>query len=168
MLNHLRFETVILKPFSKRRAFTALMSLLATAFVIGIWRQRFSWQSDFLADLLKIGLLIAVSTAVISFVMWTLTTHRAKETLFRGALAGALTALIIIPLPTMAWAFKTEFINLYQSGASGVFEAIFGAVPLAIKAGLLTFVDVTKASLIAVLGSLSVGAGVVHYVRPKT
>jgi len=76
-------------PFSQRRAFTALMSMLAAAFVMVIWRQKYGWQSDFLEDLVKIGLFIAVSTAVISFIVWTLTRYL-KEGVFRNLLAGAV------------------------------------------------------------------------------
>ena len=147
-------------PCSQRRAFTALISILATAFVIGIWRQRFSWQADYLADLIKISVLIALSTAVVSFIMWSLT-HRSKDTALRGALAGALTALVIIPLPAMAWAFKTEFLMIYQFGVLG---AVLEATSVAMKAGLVTFVNMTKASLIATLGSMCVGAGVAHLI----
>jgi len=143
------------------------MSILATGFAVGIWRQRFSWQSDLLADLSKIGILIAVSTAAISFAMWTLTHRRAprdKDSIVRGALAGVVTALVIIPLPAAVWAFKTEFLSLYQSGAIG---AAFEALPLAIKAGLMTFVDITKASLVAVLGSLFVGAACAYFIPQR-
>ena len=154
-------------PFSQRRAFTALMSMLAAAFVMVIWRQKYGWQSDFLEDLVKIGLFIAVSTAVISFIVWTLTRYL-KEGVFRNLLAGAVTAMIIIPLPAMVWNFKTEFLAAYQAGQSGILGAALHAVPFALKASTWTFIEVTKASFIAVLGSMSLGALIAHFIPDES
>ena len=156
-----------MKPLSQRRAFMGLMSVLATAFVIGIWQQRFSYQSDFLADLLKISIAIAISTALISFITWTLT-HCKNDSIFRGALAGMLTALIIIPLPNLAWAFKTEFINAHHTDQYSVLAAAAVAALLSIETGLATFINMTKASLVAVVGSICVGAFVAYKLPNRT
>jgi len=139
------------------------MSVLAAAFAAGIWRQKFSWQADYFADLFKIGLLVAISTAVIGFIMWTLT-HRKTDSLLRGGMAGALTALVIIALPAMAWRFKTDFLTKFQNASEGLFLALFSSVPSAIAAGLHTFVDMTKASLVAVVASLIVGMACAYFI----
>ena len=160
-----------MKPFSQRSAFTSLMSVLATAFVIVVWRQKFSYQSDFVADILKVSVCIAISTAIVSFVMWTLTHLKQapfkNNALARGTLAGVLTALIIIPLPTSAWVFKTEFLNAYHAGDTGLFSAAFKAGFLGIKLGLGIFIEITKAALVAIIGSMAVGMGVTHYFNPS-
>ena len=156
-----------MKLLSQRRAFTSLMSVLATAFVIVVWRQKFSYQSDFLGDIIKVSVCIAISTAIVSFVMWTLTHLRQapfkNKALARGALAGGLTALIIIPLPTSAWVFKTEFLSAYHAGDTGLFSAAFEAGFLGVKLGLGVFIEITKAALVAIIGSIAVGMGVTHY-----
>ena len=159
-----------MKLLPQRRAFTSLMSVLATAFVIVVWRQKFSYQSDFLGDIIKVSVCIAISTAIVSFVMWTLTHLKQapfkNNALARGALAGGLTALIIIPLPTSAWVFKTEFLSAYHAGGTGLFSAAFKAGFLGIKLGLGIFIEITKAALVAITGSMAVGMGVTHYFNP--
>lgn len=154
-----------MKPVSKRRIFVTLMTLFATSFVISIIGPKLGPQSDLLADTFKIALLVAVFTAGISFAAWTVT-HWRGDSPFRGAVAGALTACLIVPLPAAAWTFKTEVFSAYQE--MGLFNAVFSAVPPTIGAGLYTFVDITKASLIAVMGSLCLGAAIAYYVAAKT
>ena len=62
-----------MKLASKRRKFVTLMTLFATSFSISIIGPKLGPQSDLLADTFKIALLVAVSTAIISFSAWTLT-----------------------------------------------------------------------------------------------
>jgi len=131
---------------SQRRAFTTLMALLAPAFAVGIMAQKFARQADIVSDTIKISLLLMVCTALVAFVTWT----------------------IIIPLPAFGWSLKTEVLNLFQSEQSGLFVAILKSLWVSIKWGLLTFVDITKASLIAVIGSSAVGAIIAHYVPAKS
>ena len=154
-----------MKLASKRRKFVTLMTLFATSFSISIIGPKLGPQSDLLADTFKIALLVAVSTAIISFSAWTLTYWKGNSPL-RGAVAGAITALLIVPLPAAAWRFKTEVLSAYQE--TGLIPAIFSAVAPTIGAGLYTFVDITKASLIAVVGSFCLGAGIAYYVGAKT
>lgn len=157
-----------MKPLSQRRAFTGLMSLLTTAFVVGVWRQKYAYQSDFLADLIKITVLIALSTVLVSFVIWTIIFARNSpfkfRPLMRGAIAGGITALIIIPLPAFGWSLKTELIEAYQSSGSIGIGEIPKAIFVSIQWGLMTFVNITKASLVAVIGSIFVGAAITHYI----
>jgi membrane protein YdbS with pleckstrin-like domain len=44
---------------------------------------------------------------------------------------------------------------------------MFSAIPTAIDAGLYAFVDITKASLIAITASLILGAVISIYIAPK-
>lgn len=154
-----------MKASPERRIFTTLMTLLATSFAVSIVGPKLGPQVDLLEDTLKIGGLVAVFTALISFTAWTLTHWKGRGVL-RGALAGAITALLIVPLPSAAWTFKTSIITAYPD--IGFDRAIFSAILPTISSGLYTFVDITKASLIAFIGSCSLGAGVSYYMAAKT
>jgi len=160
-----------MNALSQRSAFTGSLSFLATVFVIIVWRQKFSYQADYLGDILKVSLCIAISTAIVSFVMWTLTHLKrapSKQNAYaRGALAGFLTALIIIPLPTAAWVLKTEFLSAYHAGDTGLLSAALKAGLLAIKLGLGTFIEITKAALVAIIGSSCLGLGIAHFFGPQ-
>ena len=156
-----------MKSFSQRRAFTTLMTLFATTFCMSITGQVLRGEADLLADIVKIAILIAVSTAVISFTAWTLT-HLKKDSVPRGAAAGLFTAVTIIPLPAFLWHMKTQFLSAYGSSTDSVFSAILSALPPAINAGLYTFVDITKASLIAVIASIILGGFIARYIAPRS
>jgi len=154
-----------MKAYSERRIFTTLMTLLATSFAVSIVGPKLGPQVDLLEDTLKIGGLVAVFTALISFSAWTLT-HWKGRGLIRGAIAGAITALLIVPLPAAAWTFKTSLVSAYPD--VGLIRAVFSAIIPTISSGLYTFVDITKASLIAFIGSCCLGAAVSYYVAAKT
>jgi len=158
-------------PRSQRRAFTSLMALLAPAFAVGIMGQKYARQADIVSDTIKIGILLAICTAIVSFVIWTFMSSRfapfKTRPLLRGAIAGMLTALIIVPLPAFGWSLKTELLNLFQSEQSGLFLGSLNALWISIKWGLLTFVDITKASLLAVIGSGCVGVAIAYFVTSK-
>lgn len=151
---------------SQRRAFTGTMSILATAFGVVISRDVLGEQADLFADVFKISALIFVGTAAASFVFWTLT-HLRRASVFRGGIAGFLTALCLIPLPNFGWALKTEFLSKFQGGTEGFLSAIFSSIPAAINAGLYTFIDITKASLIAIAASVIIGGACAHFIPPK-
>ena len=159
-----------MKPMSQRRAFMSLMCLLAPAFAVGVTGQKYARQADVLTDSLKIAVLITVSTAIVGFVIWTFLSSRfapfKSQPLLRGAIAGLITAFFIIPLPAFGWSLKNELLNAYQSGQSDLLMIAIKSVFISLKWGLLTFVEITKASLTALIGSSVVGAGVAHYV-PK-
>jgi len=156
---------------SQRRAYTSLMTLLATSFAVIVFGERYARQADVFTDKLKIGFLIAVSTALVGFVIWSFMSSRfapfKTRPFLRGAIAGALTALIIIPLPAFVWSLKTELLSAYQSGSTELFKMAIQSLISSIGWGLLTFITITKASLIAIIGSACVGAGVVHYFPMK-
>ena len=153
-----------MKTASKRRIFSILMTLFATSFVVSIIGPKLGPQADLLADTFKIAALVAVCTALIGFAAWTLT-HWTGDSHLRGALAGAVTALLIVPLPAAAWTFKTEVFSAFPN--AGLIGAVFSAVPPTVGAGLYTFVDISKAAIIAVVGSLCLGAAISYYVDVK-
>ncbi len=123
-------------------------------------------QTDILADTFKVAALIAVSTAVVSYVIWTLA-HLKNNTVLRGGIAGFLTVALVIPIPTFLWSLKTQALTAYNNTTDSLFTAIYSAVPTAIYAGLYTFIDITKLSLIAVISGTILGAFIARYVKSK-
>jgi len=155
-----------MRHLSQRRIFTTLMTIFATTFCVAITGQVLGGQADLFADILKIAVLIAVSTAVISFAVWTLT-HLKRDSIPRGVIAGFLTAVMIIPLPAFVSNLKTQTFSAYQTSTDSLAAAFFSAIPPAIDAGLYAFVDITKASLIAVTASMILGAAISIYIKPR-
>ena len=141
------------------------MSVFATLFGGVAVVLRLGSQSDILTDLVKIGLIIGVGTAVLSFVFWTVT-HYKNKGLWRSGLAGLLTAVVIIPVPFFGAALRTEFTKLYQGDGAAFFPSFFEAFPTALKSGLFTFVDISKISLIAIIASIAVGLWVGFFIQP--
>ena len=155
-----------MRNLSERQLFTILMTIFSTTFVIAIAGQVFRGEADVFADVLKIAGLVAISTAAISFFMWTLT-HLKNDSVVRGALAGCLTAVLIIPLPTFVWSLKTVIFSAYKDTTDSLFVTIFSAIIPSINRGLYTFIDITKASLIAVIASMILGAVIARYAKPR-
>lgn len=155
-----------MKTLSQRSVFTGLMSALATLYGCVAAVIRLGGQTDIIADVAKIAGVIAIGTAVLSFVFWTVLYSRNKE-IWRGGLAGFLTAILIIPLPFFASTFKAEFFLGLKSGGAGLIEAFIMALLPATKSGLLTFIDISKLSLIAAFGSIGVGLIVAYYMQPN-
>lgn len=152
---------------SQRFIFTGLMSGLATVFGSYLAARRIFGQADVLTDVLKIGVIIAVGTALLSFTFWTVT-HVRKDSPLRGALAGLLTALCVIPLPVFAWKIKTDLLAAYARDPSHLLSAFIEALPPAISTGLLTFQTMTKAALIALILSAALGYAVSRWwLRPR-
>lgn len=153
-----------MKTLSPRFAFTGLMTALATIFSAAITIALQGGEADLLTDILKIAVLIAVGTAASSYIFWTLT-HLKQDSLARGAAAGFFTAVTIIPLPSFVAVLKSQTFSAYQS--EGLVSAVLSAVPTAIEAGLHTFVQITKASLIAIIASMILGVVITVCVAPK-
>lgn len=151
------------RPLSQRRIFTGLMTGLSTLFGVGLMAIRYGHQADRLTDIVKIAVFMAVLSLMIAFTLWTWLHHRAHAAPLRGAVAGALTALCLIPLPFFASALKDGVFAAYKNGGAGLLEAVFRAIPQAIETGALTFIYLTKASLIAVILSAALGYAVSHW-----
>ena len=156
-----------MKPFSQRRAFTLLMTIFATTFGVAVSGQVLGGQSDLFADILKIAVLISLSTAVISFIAWTVT-HLQADSVKRGTAAGFLSAVAIIPLPALVANLKTLTLSAYENSGDSLLSALVAALWPSINAGLYTFVDITKASLIAVIASMLLGAVIAYFITPRT
>ena len=145
---------------SARTVFTLALSLLAMP--VGGWTvwPTFATQPDAHGDLLKIMAVIGIGAVVIGFAVWTLFQRDLpRPGPWRGALAGAVAAALIVPLPLFAWSVKFG-IGFLLAGdglsASGLLQQLW----LAVVDGALTFRQFTKASLGAVLGSAGLGYAV--------
>lgn len=154
------------RPLSQRQLFTGLMTGLSTLFGVGLMAVRYGDQADSLTDRIKIAGFMAAFCLVIAFTTWTWLHAHSRHTPLRGALAGGLTALCLIPLPFFASTFKDRFFAAYKSGEAGLLDAITRAIPPAIETGYLTFVYLTKASLIAIILSAALGYAVSKWGPP--
>jgi mannose/fructose/N-acetylgalactosamine-specific phosphotransferase system component IIC len=154
------------RPLSQRRLFVGLMTSLATLFGSALATWEIRGQSDIIADVLQISVIIAVGTAILSTVFWTLThmkRSQAGTSPMRGLIAGVLTALFVVPLPVFASKFKHVFLDTYNGSPVHVLSAVFEALPPALFTGLQTFQVLTKASLAAVILSAALGYTIAHF-----
>ncbi|MEP3890369.1 MAG: hypothetical protein ABJN69_07860 [Hellea sp.] len=149
--------------YSRRAAFTGAATILATLFGAAMAAYQLRGQSDLVLDVVKIAAVLAIGTACVSYAVWGLI-HRKASNYLRGGLAGLLTSLLVIPLPNFVSAFKTEFLKGIKTGEAGFLIPAFDAVLPAVKTGLLTFVVLTKVSLVAVIACLCLGVIVVRCV----
>ena len=155
-----------MQVFSQRSIFTTLMTVLATLFGAAYGAYELRGQADLLSDVVKISGLIALAAACVSYVLWTVT-HLRRDSVFRGGLAGLLTALVIVQVPYFTSAFKTEVMRLHKSENIDLVMSVFAAIPLSLKRGLETFQIISKVSLAAVLSSMILGILIAKRVPPR-
>lgn len=92
---------------TRRARFTALMSGGAGIYGTILAYRLLSGQTDIISDVVKLSGLVFIATAIAAFIWWSLITARLRG-LFGGALAGLLTVLTVIPLPTFFGALKSH------------------------------------------------------------
>lgn len=155
-----------MKASSHGRIFTMLMTFLATLFGAAYGAYELRGQPDIVSDVLKISGLIAIAAACVSYVCWTLT-HLRRDSVFRGGLAGLLTALVIVQVPYFTSAFKTEVMRLHKSENIDLGMSVLTAIPLSLKSGLETFQIISKVSLTAVLSSMILGVLIAKTLPPQ-
>ncbi len=151
---------------SQRLVFTSAMTFLATLSGTAYAAYELSWQPDVVVDVVKIGVLLAIGSACVSFVVWTLS-HLGKDSVFRGGIGGLITGLAIVPIPYFTSTLKTEFsrIHTLENGAS--FISSLKALLFATKTGLETFLIISKVSLIAVISSVILGVIIAKIIPPR-
>ena len=155
-----------MKPISQRRAFTALMTLMATLLGAAFGLIDLRFQPDWIEDVFKITALMVVASSSVSFVIWSVT-HIKRDSVMRGALAGLLTGVLLVPVPYAATAFKGEAMRLHSEQGKGLIISAVEALPLGIKTGLETYLVITKVSLAAVIGSIALGALIGRFVPAR-
>jgi hypothetical protein len=155
---------------SPRRLFVGSISILAGfAANITAW-PILSQQADWLSDVIKLFVLIVLATAFLSACLWTAgarITKSPRERRLAGALAGALTAIIIVPLPFFGWAMKQGLIGLLAESQLSLTTG-FNLFTSSIWHGLLAFVQFTKASLGAIGLSAGLGYAISRYGADET
>lgn len=117
---------------------------------------RLNGQLDLTADLVKICLLIGCVTAISAFISWSVIAQR-QPTLWKGALAGVLTAIVTVPAPFAGSGFKREFLAHYRDEGANFLTSIFAGLRPAWESGLYIFEDMTTLSLLALILSAGVG-----------
>jgi len=90
-----------------RRRFALTLSGLAAVYG-AVWTYRLlGFQSDSVTDILKFSGLIFFGTLFFSYIWWRLIRSKLSG-LKSGALAGLLTAICIIPVPTLVGSMKAQ------------------------------------------------------------
>ena len=133
------------------------MAGLSAIFGTAVAAQRYGTQVDILTDLPKVAIVIAVGCAGLAYIFWTLLQVRDRPSLWRGAVAGALTGACVIPLPFFTSTFKDIWVETWRTGEASFLSAAVQAFPPAFETGYLTFVYLTKASVVAIIASAILG-----------
>lgn len=116
----------------RRFKFVLILSSLAAIYGAILAYRLLHYQADAVSDILKMSILIFFVTALAAFFWWSLL-WRFKDrlgTVLTGALAGFLTALTVIPIPTFLGAFKRD-LSAHQD--------IFSALQAGLEYSLATF-----------------------------
>ena len=119
---------------------------MAASIYGAMWAYRLiGYQSDSITDILKFCVLIFLSALFFSFVWWRIVRSKIGG-MKSGALAGALTATSIIPLPTFLGALKSHYVenhDLLLSIKSALTYSIstfslaeFIAIPMSMAVGI--------------------------------
>ena len=90
---------------SRRLRFTGTLSIAASLYGAVLAYRLIGFQADAASDVIKFTSLIFVATAIISFFWWTIILNKFSG-LKAGALAGLLSVITIIPIPTFLGGFK--------------------------------------------------------------
>ena len=107
---------------SKRLRFVFSLSSLATVYGGILAYRLLHYQDDAASDIIKMCFVILLGTLILSFFWWSVVTRKISGP-WGGALAAVLTGLCIIPVPTFAGVFKSEFVadhNVISAGLSGL------------------------------------------------
>lgn len=136
----------MLESNNNRLKFVFALTPLAAIYGALLSFRLLGWQADIVSDVVKMSMMIFILTALVSFVLWSLIRPRVSGIL-GGALAGGLTALILIPLPTLLGGFKSNFFTQSNGFAAALSEAAayslstfsaaeFVAIPLSMAVGI--------------------------------
>jgi len=87
-----------------------MLSVLAAIYGSILAYRLLNLEADVISDVMKITVMIFIVTFILSYFWWTVIVMKLKGFVFSGALAGFLTALCIIPLPTFVGGLKGEIL----------------------------------------------------------
>ena len=98
---------------SKRARFTAVLTGLGTAYGALLAFRLLGYQADAASDVLKLTAVIFLALLPLSAFWWTVVTAKIKGP-ESGLIAGLLTAICIIPVPTFIGGFKSHYVENNQ------------------------------------------------------
>ena len=113
----------------RRLRFVVLLTIAATLYGSLLAYRLLPAQADLFSDILKLASTALVSTAIAAYIWWTII-MRKTEKAWGGLLAGSLTAICVIPVPTFLGGFKGNF-NIHQN--------LFSAIEAGVTYSLSTF-----------------------------
>ena len=135
-----------LDRISRRLRFVITLSSFAAIYG-AIWAYRLlGYQADAFSDITKMTGLIFIVTLIMSYFWWTVIVMISKRVSAKGgALAGFLTAICVIPLPTFFGAFKSQII-----ADPDIFSAVWAG--LRYSAATFSLVEALALPLSAMVG----------------
>ena len=130
----------------RRLRFVVVLTAAASLYASLLAYRLLPAQSDLLADILKLSAIACVSTAITSFFWWTVVSRKTQSA-WGGGLAGLLTAICVIPLPTFLGGVKGHF-SIHQDLLAAISQGVkyslstlslaeFIALPLCAIAGYI-------------------------------
>ena len=139
-------KTPFLNKISRRLRFVITLSSFAAIYG-AIWAYRLlGYQADAMSDIGKMTGLIFIVTLIMSYFWWTVIVMISKRVSAKGgALAGFLTAICVIPLPTFFGAFKSQII-----AGPDILSAVWAG--LRYSAATFSFAEALALPLSAVVG----------------
>ena len=129
---------------SKRLRFVAVLTAFGTAYGAILAFRLLGHQADALSDVIKLSLIIFFALIPLSAFWWTVMSSKIKGP-ESGLLAGLLTGMCIIPVPTFIGGFKSHYVE-HHAFLTAAIEALkyslstlslaeFIALPLCAAAG---------------------------------
>jgi len=129
---------------SKRIRFVAVLTVLGTLYGGLLAFRLLGHQADAASDVIKLSAVIFLALIPLSAFWWTVCTAKIKGS-ESGLLAGLLTGICILPVPTFIGGFKSHYIEHHAFFTAGI-EAMkyslstlslaeFIALPLCAAAG---------------------------------
>lgn len=106
----------------RRLRFAAVLTVAATLYASLLAYRLLPAQSDLLSDIFKLSGIAFLGTAGLSYFWWTVIMHKMKGAL-GGMLAGLLSAICVIPLPTFLGGLKSSL-----STNSDIIHGVMGAM----------------------------------------
>ena len=130
---------------NNRAKFVGIMSVSALIYGAILAYRLIGFQADGVSDVIKFSILILPVTALVTCVWWTLIMRKFSGPI-AGGFAGFLSAICIIPIPTLAGAFKSKFTENHDfvAALSGAIEYSLStfstaealAIPLSVIVGI--------------------------------
>ncbi|MEP1230311.1 MAG: hypothetical protein ABJG88_06515 [Litorimonas sp.] len=130
---------------SRRARFVSALSSLSAIYGAILTYRLLGFQADAVSDILKFSALVFVITLIAAYMWWTVLSLKLRSVAL-GAIAGGMSAVTVIPLPTFIGGFKSSYDAsadiittaslAAQYSLSTLSLAEFIAIPLSIVVGI--------------------------------